>query len=82
MARKRLSKRDIAFWRAWFEIRSERVSLVDNWDDGSTTWKPRILQKMLWYSKTPQTIRNRHLVYEWLMQNCAKPLPPAKTNEA
>ena len=58
--RKRLSEQDLAFWRAYLEIRSERVPLVDHWRDGSTTWHPRVIQKLLWYSGTPNTFENRN----------------------
>jgi hypothetical protein len=72
MTRLTLSKRDIGFWRAYFEVLRERVPLVDHWDDGTVTWQPRVVQKLLWYSKTPNTMRNRHLAYEWLMLNCVR----------
>lgn len=69
---RKLSKRDIAFWRAYLEIQCERVQLVDKWSDGTVTWHPRVGQKLLWYSGLPNTIRNRTLAYDWLMQNCAR----------
>jgi hypothetical protein len=72
MTRRTLSKRDISFWRAYFEILNERVPLVDIWDDGTITWQPRIVQKLLWYSKIPNTMGYRHLAYEWLMLNCTR----------
>ena len=64
MMRRRLSKRDLSFWRAYLEVLSERVPLV--------AWQPRVVQKLLWYSKIPNTMRNRYLAYEWLMLNCAR----------
>jgi len=51
---------------------NERVLLVDHWDDGTATWQPRVVQKLLWYSKMPNTVGNRHLAYDWLMLNCAR----------
>jgi hypothetical protein len=56
MPPKQLSKQDMAFWRAYVEILSERVPLVDHWDDGTVTWQPRVVQKLLWYSKIPNTV--------------------------
>jgi hypothetical protein len=73
MARKKISNQDIVLWRAYFEIRNERVPLVDDWSDGTTTWKPRVIQKLLWYSGVPNTMRNRSLAYDWLMQHCTQP---------
>lgn len=72
MSRKHLSKWDIAFWRAYIEILNERVPLVDQWDDGTVTWQPRVVRKLLWYSSVPDTMRNRSLAYAWLMQHCAR----------
>ena len=72
MADVQLSKRDIAFWRAHLEILNERVPLVDRWTDGTVTWQPRIVQKHLWYSDVSDTMRNRGLAYDWLMQHSAK----------
>jgi len=72
MNRQKLSKRDIAFWLAYLEILSERVPLVDHWDDGSMTWHPRVAQKLLWYSKLPGTMRNHQIAYAWLMKNCSR----------
>jgi hypothetical protein len=72
MPRKQLSKRDIAFWRAYLEILNERVPLVDHWDDGTVTWQPRVVRKLLWYSDAPDTMRSRSLAYDWLMQHCAR----------
>lgn len=73
MSTKKLSKRNIAFWRAYLEIRTERVPLVDSWDDGSLTWHPRVVQKLLWYSEVPNTMRNRGFAWDWLMENCTEP---------
>jgi hypothetical protein len=67
-----LSKRDVAFWRAYVEILNEHVPLVDHWDDGTVTWQPRIGRKLLWYSEVPDTMANRRLAYDWLMRNCAR----------
>ena len=72
MASKRISKRDVAFWRAYIEILNERVPLVDHWDDGTITWHPRVVRKLLWYSDVPDTMQNRSLAYDWLMQSCAR----------
>ena len=71
-----LSDRDIGFWRAYVEIMSERTYLVDRWSDGHTTWHPRVVQKLLWYSGYADTVRNRALAYNWLMANAAEPLRP------
>lgn len=62
-----ISKREFAFWRAYLEILSERVPLVDRWTDGHVTWHPRVVQKLLWYSNIPNTTRNRVIAQEWLM---------------
>ena len=67
-----ISDRDWAFWRAYLEIRAERVSLIDRWRDGSVTWHPRVVQKLLWYSGFPNTLRNRVMAYEWLMQHATQ----------
>jgi hypothetical protein len=72
MVRTHLSNRDIAFWRAYIEILGERLPLVDRWNDGRVTWQPRIVRKLLWYSGVPDTMRNRSLAYDWLMQHCAR----------
>jgi hypothetical protein len=72
MSRKQLSKWDIAFWRAYLEILNERVPLVDHWDDGTVTWHPRVVRKLLWYSDVPDTMRNRSMAYDWLMESCAR----------
>jgi hypothetical protein len=72
MSHKKSPKRDIAFWRAYLEIQHERVSLVDRWDDGTVTWHPRVVQKLLWYSNVSNTTRNRSLAYDWLMRNCTR----------
>lgn len=72
MGCKQLSKRDIAFWRAYFEILNERVALIDEWNDGTVTWQPRVVRKLLWYSEVPDTMQNRSLAYDWLMQHCAR----------
>ena len=66
-----LSDRDIAFWRAYIEILSERVPLVYQWGEGLTTWHPRVVKKILWYSGTRNTKQNRHIVLDWLMGNVA-----------
>jgi len=79
MPTRKSSKRDIASWRAYLEVRSERVPLVDRWSDGGVTWHRRVVQKLLWYSEVPNTMRNRRLAYDWLMQNCAEPTPPQKS---
>jgi hypothetical protein len=47
-------------------------SIVERWSDGTVTWHPRVVQKLLWYSSTSNTMRNRALAYDWLMQNCAR----------
>jgi hypothetical protein len=70
MSRKQMSKRDIAFWRAYFEILND--VLIDEWADGTVTWQPRVVRKLLWYSEIPDTIHNRSLAYDWLMQHCAQ----------
>ena len=72
MLQKHLSPRDLAFWKAYIEILNERVPLVDHWSDGTSTWRPRVVEKMLWYSKVRNTMRNRSMAYDWLMQHCAK----------
>ena len=72
--RNTLSKRDIAFYRAYLEILNERVPLVDHWDSGTTSWHPRVVQKLLWYSGLRPTIRNRALAYDWLVKNATQPL--------
>lgn len=72
MPRKELSKQDMAFWRAYIEILNERVPLVDHWDDGTITWQSRVVRKLLWYSDVPDTMQNRSVAYDWLMQNCAQ----------
>jgi hypothetical protein len=72
MERKQLSKRDITFWRAYFELLNERVALIDHWDDGTVTWHPRVVRKLLWYSDVPDTLFNRRLAYGWLMKHCAR----------
>ena len=73
-SRKSKSDRHLAFWRAYFEILNERVPLVDEWRDGNITWRPRVVDKLLWYSEVPNTRRNRLLAYDWLMQNCTEPV--------
>jgi hypothetical protein len=72
MTRNRLSKRDIDIWRAYIEILNERVPLVDHWDDGRVTWQPRVVRKLLWHADVPDTMRNRSLAYDWLMQHRAR----------
>jgi len=72
MLGKQLSKRDIAFWRAYVEILMERVPLIDEWNDGTVTWRPRVVRKLLWYSEVPDTTRNRSLAYDWLMRHCVR----------
>jgi hypothetical protein len=72
MASKKLSKRDIAFWRAYIEILREREPLVDQWNDGTLTWQPWVGEKLLHYSGVPNTMRNRRIAYDWLMQHCAR----------
>ena len=72
MPHKQVSKRDITFWRAYIEILNERVPLVNHWDDGTVTWEPRVVRKLLWYSEVPDTMQNRSLAYDWLMQHCAR----------
>jgi len=55
MRRNQISKRDIAFWRAYFEVLNERIALIDEWSDGTVTWRPRVVRK------TPLVFRNsRH----------------------
>lgn len=63
---------NIAFWRAYLEVLNERVPLVDKWRDGSVTWHPRVVEKLLWYTGTKNTKRNRRIAHDWLMQNAAK----------
>ena len=65
--KKQISNREFALWRAYLEILSERVPLVDRWSDGNVTWHPRVVQKLLWYSNIPNTPRNRVIAQEWLM---------------
>lgn len=72
MSQKKSVRRDISFWRAYLEIQNERVPLVERWDDGTVTWHPRVVQKLLWYSNVPNTMRNRSLAYGWLMQHFAR----------
>jgi hypothetical protein len=72
MRRNKLSKTDIGFWRAYLEILNEKVPLVNHWDDGTMTWHPRVAQKLLWYSKLPETMHNRQIAYKWLMRNCSR----------
>jgi hypothetical protein len=67
----KLSRRDIMFWHAYFEILNERVPLVDKWSDELTTWHPRVVQKLLWYSGIRNTKANRHMALDWLMANVA-----------
>jgi hypothetical protein len=69
VSKPKLSKQEVAFWRAYLEILRERTPLVEEWSDGRVTWHPRVIQKMIWYSGFKDTIRNRGLVYEWLMDN-------------
>ncbi len=69
--KKPLRSRDFAFWRAYIEILNERVPLVDRWSDGTTTWHPRVVRKMLWYTETPDTMPNRHMAIDWLMEHVA-----------
>ena len=64
---KSVSDREITFWRAYIEILGERVQLVDHWRDGSVTWHPRVVQKLLWYSDIPNTPGNRSIAHDWLM---------------
>ena len=59
--------RAFAFWKAYFEILRERVPLVDEWRDGSITWHPRVVQKLLWYTDIPNTAANRQMAHDWLM---------------
>ena len=74
MARRDISKRELRLWRAYLEIQNERVPLTDRWSDGSVTWHPRVIQKMVWYSGLKNTLRNRWLVHDWLMRKARKPL--------
>jgi hypothetical protein len=74
--RKKPTEHDIAFWRAYIEILNERVKLVDKWPDGSITWHPRVVRKLLWYSDIPNTFENRVMAHDWLMENAAQPVPP------
>jgi uncharacterized protein YegL len=69
VSKRKLSKREVAFWRAYLEILRDRTPLVDTWSDGHVTWHPRVIQKMIWYSSLKDTIRNRGLVHDWLMDN-------------
>jgi hypothetical protein len=69
---KRILNQEVSFWRAYLEILSERVPLVDRWRDGSQTWHPRVVQKLLWYSGMASTFKNRVMAHHWLMQNANK----------
>lgn len=61
-------RREIPFWRAYIEILGDRGRLVDNrWDDGSVTWHPRVVQKLLWYSGIPHSPHNVRIAHDWLM---------------
>ena len=73
-AKKPISDRDAAFWRAYIEILSERVPLVDHWRDGSITWHPRVVRKLLWYSDIPTTFRHRVMAHDWLMDHSTIPV--------
>ena len=68
MAPRQSSNDDTAFWRAYAEILNERAPLVDRWRDGTATWHPRVVQKLVWYSDLCNTQRNRNararLAYE------------------
>jgi hypothetical protein len=71
-SREQGDSRDARFWRAYFEILHERVPLVDRWRDGSMTWHPRVVEKLLWYSDIPNTKANRQMAHTWLIENAAK----------
>jgi hypothetical protein len=49
--------------------------LVEEWSDDHVTWHPRVIQKMIWYSGLKDTIRNRGLVHDWLMDNARSSSP-------
>lgn len=68
-------QKSMELWRAYLEVLSERVPLVDHWRDGTVTWHPRVVRKMLWYSGRKDTMRNRRLAYDWLMRHATKPAP-------
>lgn len=72
--------RDVAFWRAYIEMLNERLPLVDRWSDGSSSWHPRVVQKLLWYSHIPNTPRNRVTAYEWLMEHAAREIQEDRAN--
>jgi hypothetical protein len=78
--REKRPSRDFTFWRAYLEILSERVPRVDRWDDGSITWHPRVVRKLLWYSNVPNTPRDRVMVYDWLMCHVAEFQPDKSSN--
>lgn len=71
MVRRRASKRDMSFWRAYVQLLGKREPLVDHWTDGTLTWKPWVGEQLLSASKLSNTRRNRRMVYAWLMQHCA-----------
>ena len=79
-SKKQTSTQEFAFWRAYLEILSERVPLVDRWSDGHVTWHPRVVQKLLWYSNISNTPRNRMTAHEWLM-TIAIPVAKKRTGE-
>jgi len=43
------------------------------------TWHPRVVQKLLWYSNAPNTMRNREIAYDWLIRNAARPVELPKS---
>jgi hypothetical protein len=69
MSKPRLSNRERGLSCAYLEILRERTPLVGTWSDGHVTWHPSVIQKMIWYSGLKDTLRNRALVHDWLMDN-------------
>jgi hypothetical protein len=74
MVKNHFSNRELYLWRAYLEVLNERVTLVDHWSDGTVTWHPRAVQKLIWYAGLKNTIRNRWLVHAWLMRSATKPI--------
>jgi hypothetical protein len=72
MASRRLSDRELDLWRAYLDVLNEPTPLVDRWSNGSVTWHPRVVQKLIWYSGLKNTVRNRWLVHDWLMRRATK----------
>ena len=68
----KFDRHELLFWRAYLEILDERVPLVDNWRDGSSTWHPRVVEKLLWYSDISNTPANRRMAHTWLMEHATE----------